>query len=325
MPMLRARLQSSVTLGRSLLAASLIYGCCTAAAQAQDRQQTSVHAPRGYYALQPGDPAVLSSGSKRLVSDEQLQLPQVAGLTIRARWAWVHPSEGNFDFAFIDSQVERCRRLGKQYKLLVMTGAECSPKWIGGAWHRRAPAPWSPELAKHYGALVAELGKRYAGDPLLAGVHITGPTFPSAEMHPAPGIENVAGYSAGVMINAWAASIDAYAAAFPETACILSISVRPPTVQYLGQVVEHGRTTLGTRFTLEHNALKASTHPLAPHHVFIASQAKLGVRVGFEMVCAAANNPGRFGSRDVMAGIALGASAGGVYFDVYPPDLAALR
>ncbi len=54
-----------------------------------------------------------------------------------------------------------------------------------------------------------------------------------------------------------------------------------------------GWKALGKRFTLEHNALKSSTHPNAPHHVYIASQAKLGVRVGFEMVCAAANAPGR--------------------------------
>ena len=207
---------------------------------------------------------------------------------------------------------------------MIMTGANCTPAWIGGAWHRGAPVPWSSELKQHYRALVAELGKKYAADPLLAGVHITGPTFPSAEMHPAPGIESVAGYSDEAMIGAWAASIDAYAAAFPQTACLLSISVQPPARRYLGGVVDYGRSKLGERFTLQHNALKASTLPLAPHHVFIAAQAKQGVRVGFEMVCPAIN-AARFGSRDVMTGIELGKAAGGVFFDVYPPDLKALR
>jgi hypothetical protein len=288
-------------------------------------EAAEVRAPRGYFALQPGDPAVLEPNSKRLVPDELLELPQVAGLTIRARWAWLHPSDGRFDFSFLDAQVARCNRLNKRYKLLIMTGANCSPEWIGGAWHARAPVPWSPELKKHYGELVAELGKKYADDPLLAGVHITGPTFPSAEMHPAPGIEGVEGYSDRAMVDAWAASIDGYAAAFPEVACLLSISVKPPARRYLGAVVEYGKQTLGERFTLEHNALKANTHPQALHHVFIASQAKAGVRVGFEMVCAAANNPGRFGSRDVMVGIEGGKAAGGAFFDVYPPDLRALR
>jgi hypothetical protein len=267
----------------------------------------------------------LQPGNKRIVSDEQLQLPRVAGLTIRARWPWLHPSAGQFDFSFLDTHVRRCHHIGKRYKILVMTGAQSAPQWIGGAWHRGAPVPWSAELKEHYGALVAELGKKYGADPLLAGLHVTGPTFPSAEMHPAPGIESVAGYSDQAMIEAWAGSIDAYSAAFPTTACILSISVRPPAVRYVERVTEYGKAKLGKRFTLQHNALKANTHPQAPHHVFVMSQGKEGVRIGFEMVCAAANNPGRFGSPGVMDGIAVGKAAGGVYFDVYPPDLKSLR
>jgi hypothetical protein len=292
--------------------------------QSTTARAEEVRAPRGYFALQPGEPAVLQPGNKRVVSDELLALPRVAGLTIRARWSWLHLSEGRLDFSFLDAQVARCHHVGKRYKLLVMTGRDCSPEWIGGAWHRGAPVPWSGELKQHYGALVAELGKKYAADPLLCGVHITGPTFPSAEMHPAPGIESIAGYSDQAMIDAWASSIDAYAAAFPRTACRLSISVQPSARRYLDAVVDYGRETLGERFTLQHNALKASTHPMAPHHLFIATQAKEGVRVGFEMVCPA-TNAARFGSRDVMDGIELGKAAGGVFFDVYPPDLKALR
>jgi hypothetical protein len=262
---------------------------------------------------------------KRLVTDAQLALPHVAGLTIRVRWLWLHPAAGEFDFRFLQQEVERCRKLNKPYKILVMTGVGSVPEWIGGAWHLKAPVPWSPQLAEHYAALVAELGARYADDPLLVGVHITGPTFPSAEMHPAPAIEGVVGYSDKAMIAAWAASIDAYAKAFPETACILSISVQLPTRRYLEEVAAYGVSKLGERFTLQHNALGARTQPLARHHVFIAAQAKRGIRVGFEMLCAAGNNPVRFGSRDVMDGVNIGEAAGAAYFDIYPPDLAALR
>jgi hypothetical protein len=282
-------------------------------------------APVGYFALQPGDPAILRAGSTRQVADRLLELPKVAGLTIRARWLWIHPAEGKFDFTFVDEQIERCRRINKPYKLLVMTGNGSAPTWIGGAWHRGAPVPWSPELKQTYGELVAELGKRYAHDPLLVGVHITGPTYPSAEMHPAPGIDAVQGFSNQSMAEAWKASIDAYAAAFPQTACLLSISVRRPANFYLGEVVSYGREKLGERFTAQHNALKAGTQPAAPHHRIIEQLHRSGVRVGFEMVCAAANNANRFGSASVMDGIKIGEAAGGTYFDVYPPDLSHLK
>jgi hypothetical protein len=297
--------------------------CVFGGLAAKASEPAKIRAPSGYFALQPGDPVVLQG--KRLITDKQLALPHVAGLTIRVRWQWLHPASGKFDFSFLEQEVERCRKLNKPYKILVMTGVGSVPKWIGGEWHLQAPVPWSPQLAEHYGALVAELGARYADDPLLVGVHITGPTFPSAEMHPAPGIEGVAGYSDKAMIAAWAASIDAYAKAFPQTACILSISVMLPTRRYLEDVAAYGVSKLGERFTLQHNALGARTQLLARHHVFIAAQAKRGIRVGFEMLCAAGNNPARFGSRDVMDGVNIGKAAGGAYIDIYPPDLAALR
>lgn len=304
---------------------SALWICASLATPICAGDAEALRSPVGYFALQPGDPAVQKPGSNRQISTAQLQLPQVAGLTIRARWAWLHAGEGKFDFSFLDAQIERCRKLGKPYKLLVMTGANSAPEWIGGDWYRGAPVPWSPELSTRYGELVAELGRHYAKDPLLVGVHITGPTFPSAEMHPAPGIESVKGYSDQKMLDAWAGAIDQYAAAFPNNACILSISVRRPANRYLSKTIDHGRATLGERMTLEHNALKAGTQLLAPHHRVIAEQHQRGVRVGFEMVSAAANNPARFGSPDVMDGVKIGKAAGGTYFDIYPPDLSHLR
>src|SRR5687767_5417706 len=115
-------------------------------------ESAKVRAPLGYFALQAAIPLVLQG--KRPVSDSPLALPQVAGLTIRARWAWLHPSAGKFDFSFLESQVARCRKLGKPFKIRVLTGVACAPKWIGGPWHLGAPVPWSPQLAEHYGALV---------------------------------------------------------------------------------------------------------------------------------------------------------------------------
>lgn len=306
-------------------AAALAYWAVGLSSQATAfGEEAKLRAPAGIFALQPGDPVVLKPGNRRLVTDAQLALPPVAGLTIRARWSWVHPREKQFDFSFLDAQIARCRQARKVYKILIMTGKDAAPEWLGGPWHAGAPVPWSRELSDAYADLVAALGERYADDPRLVGVHVTGPTYPSAEMHPAPGIEEVKGYNDEAMIGAWRRSIDAYAAAFPEVACILSISVRPPARRFLEPVAAYGRQKLGPRLTLQHNALKASTDPRASHHAFIVQQAKHGVRTGFEMVCAAANNSLRFGSREVRDGIALGKSAGGVYFDVYPPDLASL-
>lgn len=67
-------------------------------------EPTSLRTPVGYFALQPGDPAVQKPGSNRQISTAQLQLPHIAGLTIRRRWSWLHLGEGKFDFSFLDSR-----------------------------------------------------------------------------------------------------------------------------------------------------------------------------------------------------------------------------
>jgi hypothetical protein len=140
-------------------------------------------------------------------------------------------------------------------------------------------------------------------------------------MHPAPDLESVTGYSANAIAEAWKASIDAYALAFPHTAACLSISVRGAARSYVNDVVAYGRAVLRDRFAVQHNALKASTLVQAPHHQLVAAVARDGVLTGYEMVCAAVTDPRRFGSKDVKVGIAIGRAAGGAYWDVYPPDL----
>lgn len=305
--------------GGASVAASQMHSLAATTGKTQPRR------PEGYFALQPGDPAVLKPGSRRIIPDRLLELPHVAGLTIRARWSWLQPERTRTDLSYFEAQTARCRGLSKAYKLLVMTGAGSSPEWLGGTWHAGAPVPWSPQLGEHYAILVQLLGEKFSRDPLCLGVHITGPTFPSAEMHPAPGIESQPGFSVDAIVAAWKASIDAYAVGFPATTACLSISVQGLARQYVVPVVAYGRETLTSRFAVQHNALKASTQRDAPHHRFVADLARQKVTTGFEMVCAAATNAGRFGSSNVMDGIAVGKAAGGVYWDVYPPDLNALQ
>jgi hypothetical protein len=303
-------------LGGSAIAASLANSASIGANEPLIERR-----PQGYFALQPGHPAVLEPGSSRVVPDRLIELPHVAGLTIRARWAWIHPTATSTDYTFLEAQAARCRRLGKGFKILVMTGVDSSPRWLPGGWHASAPVPWGQEVREQYAILVRELGELFAEDPACVGTHITGPTYPSAEMHPAPSLESVKGYSVDAMAGAWKASIDAYAAAFPHTAACLSISVRGAARRYVNEVISYGRAALGDRFAVQHNALKASTLVQAPHQQLVAAAARDGVRTGYEMVCAAATNPRRFGSNDVKVGIAIGRAAGGTYWDVYPPDL----
>jgi hypothetical protein len=150
--------------------------------------------PVGFFLLQGVD--------KDNVKDSALRDPSVAGLSIRVRWASIDKGT-NFDWAWLDSQVNRCRALRKPFMLRLMAG-EHSPTWIQGPWYRDAPVPWNTTAQNALSQAIAALDNRYAGDPRLVGVHLSSTAnYDSAEMHIAPGLENVNGYSDSKMIDAW--------------------------------------------------------------------------------------------------------------------------
>ena len=270
------------------------------------------------FALKPGD--------GRNVPRVDLERPTVAGLTIRVPWSAVNPARGRYNWKPIDAPLAEIARLGKPAKLIIQTGRDgMSPRWPGGAYYQGAPLPWSPEMTAAHETFIAELGRRYGTDPRLVAVHATGPTYPSAEMHPAPGLERVRGYSAARMLEAWSRSLSAYARAFPGKDVCLSLSVQGPAADYVDPVIARAIAILGPRFILQHNALKAGTNPTAPHHRKALEYRARGVRIGFEMACSANDFPERFGSRNVNDGVAIGEAAGADFIDVYPPDLEQLR
>jgi hypothetical protein len=269
-------------------------------------------APEGFFLLQGVD--------KRNVRDSSLRDPSVAGLCIRVSWASIDKGT-SFDWAFLDSQVKRCRLLGKPYMLRMMAG-EHSPAWIQGAWHRDAPLPWNTTAQNALSQAITALGNRYGGDPRLVGVHLSSTAnYDSAEMHIAPGVENVNGYSDGKMIDAWKKAINSYSAAFPNCAVILNATLEPNhrgAITY--PVIDHCQMRLGSRATFQHNSLKASTPIDARHHQLILGLGREGWRIGFQTACSS-NVRDRFGGT-LQEAIEL--APGASYFEIYQEDVGGL-
>jgi hypothetical protein len=288
---------------QALAAASLLIGLFvdTGACLAQ-------RGPLGFFLLQ--------GVNKSNVRDSALRDRGITGLSIRVSWASLDKGS-HFEWGWLDSQVMRCRALGKPYMLRMMTGQN-SPTWIQGAWHQGAPIPWNTAAQDALRQAIAALGNRYAGDPLLVGVHLSSTAnHSSAEMHIAPGLTSVNGYSDAKMIDAWTTAIDGYGTAFPNCAVILNATLEPnhrggithPVIAYCQQ-------RLAFRAAFQHNSLKASTPMGARHHQLILDLGRAGWRIGFQMASSA--NRDRFGgSLEEAIALAPGAS----YFEIYQEDV----
>jgi hypothetical protein len=125
------------------------------------------------------------------------RLPYAVGY-FRLDWYQVEPGEGKFDWSLIDEAIAAWKPLGARIAFRIMTanahspGVYCAPKWLfdtgcrgfaytdgakdasGRDIARIEPDYADPVYLRHYLALVAQLGKRYDGDPNIEFLDIGG-------------------------------------------------------------------------------------------------------------------------------------------------------
>jgi beta-galactosidase len=105
-------------------------------------------------------------------------------------WAFFEPSEGTFDFSWLDRALDLAARAG--LKVILCTPTPCPPAWlgekhpeiylVGGDGRRmehgtRANGSLANDVFIGYARrIVAELGRRYGRDPSGAGSSTTSPT-----------------------------------------------------------------------------------------------------------------------------------------------------
>jgi hypothetical protein len=272
---------------------ALILALTCASAQAQT-----------YYALQSG------GSQSNTISESQLRLGKVGGVTIRLRKDWIYRS-GKFDWSFIDQCRARCVKTGDRYTLLLMGGF--------------ASDPFAESELLWWERYYAAAGARYGKDPLCAGMHCTGATkdTPSEWQWPSISARTEAGTQR---------IIRACHAGFPDKPILWGAHGSNWDAQL--RIIKYGRSRIKPGlWWVGHNSLKASTSLSSKHNQICVEAGKLGCGMWWQMTCGARNEPTRFGSRSVMDGVAAGfklADQAGVprsslFFEIYPSDLGDLR
>jgi hypothetical protein len=269
---------------------------------------------------QPHDYYVMQAVHDQNVPDDVLISSKLRGIHVRDEWKQVEPSSNVMSFDWIDGQIARAREFGKEVTLGVYTGSN-SPNWLGVAKVDGVPLPWNPTVITAHTELVAALGNRYRNDPTVVAVHMSGTaTNNSLEMHYPTGLEDHAAYTDQKVIDSWKSAIDAYSAAFPNTALVLDVAMVPNdggAVTY--SVIDYARQVLGERANFIHCSLKASTQVTAAHHQTIVDLGADGARIGFEMVSPSIDTE-RFGGPFADA-LAIGEQAGAAWYQIYQADV----
>jgi hypothetical protein len=209
--------------------------------------------PQGVFCLLPegqgtdGDPSVYSN-------------PDVDGVSVRQGWGDLEPSEGVFDWSFLDALIARAAAARKPVLMRVVTGGgdialggSC-PSWVMDAVAAE-PLPdsqkfytfnddgrsvtiavfWDPVWLEKKIAMIRAVGARYSNNP---AVKIVGASFANAssEDWSVPHTPSevtawfAAGYTSEKMLEAGRQIIDATMEAWPNQFVTLAVAANGPTL-----------------------------------------------------------------------------------------------
>src|SRR5439155_25862535 len=247
--------------------------------------------PRGVFCLQP---AGQGTGPDPIVYSD----PDVDGISVRQNWADLQPTEGVYDWRYLDNVIARAAAAGKAVLLRVITGGgdialggNC-PTWVMDAVAAE-PLPasqkfftfngdggsvtiavfWDPVWLAKKTAMISAVGARYSGSP---AVKIVGASFANASSedwgvpHLPPEVAEwlAAGYTTQKMLDAGATIINATMAAFPNQYLTLAVGGNGPALDpdqsYVARnAVLNARASWPGRLIVQKNSL-ATFIPAAP-------------------------------------------------------------
>ena len=239
-------------------------------------------------------------GAGGRIDPAALSNPSVDGVSLRQHWIDLEPSDGVFNFAYLDTEIARASAAGKQVSIRLSMGGDETPAWVmaavlnaGGSTFaftdskgpHTIPVFWDPTfLAKKNGAMAA-LGARYSNHPAVKIVVASFANATTADWNvphgttidPGYGTSEVtrwrnAGYTTQKMVDAGKRVIDAAMQAFPNQVISLAINSNgngldwPNHDNYVSEkVIADARTLWGTgRLVAQKNSLATKTTPPIP-------------------------------------------------------------
>ncbi len=254
-------------------------------------------------------------------SKDLLKEDFIDGISVRVHWKDIEKSPGKYDWEYLDNIFEVAERENKKVSLRLL-GGFWSPSWIydkgvpylnvkiqGKGFaaepfikkyeeNIKLPVVWNEKYLKLWSSFVKAVGERYGSRPNLVLVHLSGPTFFSAEVILARNPEELEkikahGFSEKVILRAWEETIETFKIAFPNQTLALNVHFIIKGTNLHVKLVRLAYKLLKTRLAIQGNWL-------SPEHVFLLNGSgegkksemlrlfyevqKKGVLIGFQEV-----------------------------------------
>ncbi len=175
----------------------------------------------------------------------------IKGISVRVRWQDVEKLPGKYNWEYLDKIFEIAKKEHKQVFLRLL-GGFWAPSWIynkgvpsfkielqGKGFIAKKfikkygkdiklPVVWNKKYLKFWSSFVKAVGKRYSLKPELVLVHLSGPTFFSAEVILARNQKELeklisCGFNEKKFLEAWRETIEVFKSAFPRKPLSLNL------------------------------------------------------------------------------------------------------
>jgi hypothetical protein len=320
----------------------------TAAATAPNATPPAVASPTATEGVRTARGVFIVTGHNVAIQPATYANPAVDGIMIRTFWSSVEPASDQFDWSFIDSQVQAASASGKKVILAVLPGA-FTPSWalqgVQSAQFRvdygfiqgttvTLPLPWDATYLNRWFSFVRVLGQRYGSNPAVVNVPAAGPTSISEEMSLPNDRAAVAqwkqlGYSLAAYEGAWQKTLTAYTQAFPTTQISLTFYPGLPIPDSSAatatrvDLANFAFSHFGRHMAFQENGLSARKENPALGYDLV-QQYSSKTSVGFEMGTSATEKPDQMGGSTpaaaLQASVDLGLKAGANFLVIYEKD-----
>src|SRR6184192_3646875 len=245
--------------------------------------------------------------------------PHLAGVCLTVGWKEIETEPGKLDFSSIDKTVAVLHRIGMKYELALKPGID-TPVYVfrqGGKSlqtsitnpHRPnfgeamvIPVPWNPIYQRNFSRVIAQLGERYANDPLCVSVVLTCANSLSAEMHLPKTREDLAKWKAlgnyeEKLLDVYKKYTDVWAKAFPRQEISLHLSKvldLPP--QFCERVIEYGLGKYPDRFSIQNCQLTGRREDTGMMTYDLVQKYRDRAHHGFQSLASLSHDSERMGS-----------------------------
>ena len=265
----------------------------------------------------------------------------LTGVCLHIPWDQVEKDRGKPDFSAIDNFVAVLRDIGMKYQLCFKPGAS-TPVFVyaEGAQpfesrvmnpHRPnfgqamvIPVPWDTTYQRDFSRVIAELGERYASDPLCVSVVLTCANSLSAEMHLPKTREDLSKWKAlgnyeEKLLEVYEKYTDEWAKAFPRQEISLHLSkVLDLPAQFCERVIDYGLRKYPDRFSIQNCQLTGRREDTGMMTYDLIQKYRDRAHHGFQSVASLARKGERMGSIELA--VLNVVHAGGEYWELWHGD-----